>query len=578
MPVLCAKNKRPPWTRRNFRGFLACKEREARAVGVDRSRKVLKLVLFGLAIGAASIPIALRHAGQAVVPPAQTGAHRQDVVLREEALETVPNRSLYRPRALRPPPGDPALAVVDGTATFEGATQLRRLVARGVSQGFDGLLYDNRDRDHSPLARSLFPALGHVVYGPTLRRTNWDYGLAQRIVLPPPLIGNSSTALTAGPIRRSQVRHAMTSPGGPEAAFAQYEANSLYIYPEHRDHDDVDLYPAQWPYTVTSQGSSGSDRPFMRVLLMTLAAFPAETRAALEQNGLIAPALQMILRRNLDGVNRPGDYLGPRAHPTVFDAADLRPGRMIAMAAAMRPGDVPPMVRLSVVRDPFLGVADFAGRSERLYDTPSAIARIWRGLDWSRDVVLSAADTVDPNGRALRFHWVLLRGDPARVGIDIADGAGEEARITLNWHEAYSAPQHRPGRGPAPMTSRVDIAVFADNGVHVSAPAIFSVSFPTHQIRQYEPGPDGKMRLASVDYDAAARGAPYDPVLHWSAPWRDQLRYDPSGFLFGWDRHQGGRVDRFSATGRRSDGLVLRYDLPRGLRDDMILSAVPQTD
>lgn len=559
---------------------------------------MLKLAFAALAVAVASVPFALRPAKDTPAPGAAPEAHRQDVVLREEMLERDPFRPFYRPRALAMPTPDPRLPAVGGTARIDGATQLRALVARGVSQGFGGLLYDNRDRDHSPLPRGLFPALGHIVYGPTLKKTNWDYGLAQRIVFPQPLIGNSSTALTAGPIRRSQVRHAMTTASGPAVAFAQYESNSLYIYPEHRDHDAVDLYPAQWPYTVSSQGSSGSDQPFMRALLMTLAAFPMETRAALQEAGLIAPALQMILRRNLDGVNTAADYLGPRAHPTVFEGADLRPGRMIAMAAAMTPREIPPMVRLRMETDPFAETAGLAGRSERLFDTPSAIARIWRAPDWSRDMVISAEETIAPGGvgpgevgpgevgpgevgpgeRALRFHWLLLRGDPARVDIRPLDEAGVRAQISLRWHDAYAAPQFRPGRGDARTTARVDIAVIAETPAGFSAPAFFSVSFPAHQQRRYESGPDGKMQLTFIDYDADGRNAVYDPVLHWTAPWRDVFRYDPSGFLLGWDRIEKGETTRFSATGRRADGATIQYAIPPGLRDRMVLRAIPQQE
>lgn len=496
--------------------------------------------------------------------PARTEAvQRQDVLVREPDLQQISGGPLYTPRNLELPSADPSLPPVAPDAQIPGATQLRSLVARGVSQGFAGLLYENRDRDHSPLPRSLFPGLGHVVYGPTLRQAGWDYGLATRIVFPGPLIGNSSTALTAGPQQRSQMRFAMTTAQGPETAFAHYQANSLYIYPEHRDHDEADLYPANWPYTVNSQGSSGSDQGFMRALLMTLAAFPADTRAALEREGLIAPTLQMILRRNLDTVNTAADYFTGRAHSTAMDQARLRPGRMIAQAAALTPERIPPMVRLRVIRDPFLVTGDLVGRTEHLFTTPSAIARIWRTPDWSREIELSAEDTRDPNGRPLTFRWAVLRGDPERVQITPLDAAGTRARIRLAWHDAYPAPPRLPGEGAPRMTSRVDIGVFADNGAEISAPAFLSISFPTHQQRVYAPGPDGITRLVSVDYDAAARGATYDPLLHWTAPWRDEFHFDPAGYFLGWTRFgRTGWTEKFRSDGRRSDGRAVEYILP----------------
>ncbi|MBK0327150.1 hypothetical protein I5535_07570 [Rhodobacteraceae bacterium F11138] len=458
-------------------------------------------------------------------------------------------------------PANPDLPAVDPNLQSAEARQLQGLIARGVSQGFGGLLYDNRDRDHSALKRSLFPNLTFLTYDEELKRRGLDYGLAGRILIPATVFGNSSTALTAGLRARSQVRLAMTTPGGPAQAYRDYVANSLYVYPEHRDHDAVDMYPANWPYTLVSQGSSGSDKPFLSAVAMSLAALPADTRQALEETGLIVPTLQMLLRRNLGMVRSRDTYLSAAAHPTVFMSEWLQPGRMIGQAAALRPEDIPPMVRLNIVEDGFANKAGLAGRDEHLFDTPSAIARIWRNLEWQREMIVSAEQTKDPNGRELRFDWVLLRGDPERVRIKPLDPAATSARITLNWHDMFLLPA-RSTDDAARQTSRVDIGVFAWNGRVDSAPAMISVSFPTHQERTYEPGPDGMMRLARIDYDAIGRGAYYDPLLHWSAPWVDRLSYLPDGTLAGWTRDQGAAVTRFDAKGNLVDGREVTYQIP----------------
>ena len=48
--------------------------------------------------------------------------------------------------------------------------------------------------------------------------------------------------------------------------------------------------------------------------------------------------------------------------------------------------------------------------------------------------------------------------------------------------------------------------------MHDSAPAIISWYFPPEEARRYAAGPDGAMRIASIDY--AARPAAYaDPML-----------------------------------------------------------------
>ncbi|MDU9006135.1 hypothetical protein [Sedimentitalea todarodis] len=458
-------------------------------------------------------------------------------------------------------PADPALPVVELADESNAARQLRGLVARGVSQGFDRILYDNRDRDHSTLPSSRFPNLTFLRYATDLVAGSVDYGLAGPVLIPALVFGNSSTAMTSGLHARSLVRHAMTAPGGAARAYRDYVSNSLYMYPEHRDHDAVDLYPANWPYTTISQGSSGSDHPFMDAIAMTLAAFPADTRAALEENGLVAPTVQMIMRRNLNGVRTQASYLSAIAHPTVFSSDMLRPERMIGQAAAMRPDDIPPVVRLKIVEEDFAQGAGLAGLDEHLFTTPSAIARIWRSFAWERQMVVSAASTVDPNGHELRFDWVLLRGDPARVRIEPLGHDKKMARITVNWHNTFVLPSRNPADDQGLETSRVDIGVFAWNGRSESAPAIISISFPTHQIRTYEAPPGQTARLVSVDYDAKGREVYYDPRLHWSAPWVDRFNYALDGTLEGWTRTTGGEQEEFDAAGQPADGTSADYHI-----------------
>ena len=454
---------------------------------------------------------------------------------------------------LVPPPVPPGLPAVDPADASPEAGLLRRYVAQGVSAGFGGLLYDNRDRGHSALPPGLFPALARLSYAPALAAQGLDYGLGGAILWPLPTLGNSSTALTSGPAARSLPRAAMTFPGGPAQAFRAYAANMIYVYPEHRDHDAADLYPGAWPYMVITQGSSGSDQPVLRALALTMAAFRPETRARLVETGLMAPTLQMLLRRNLAGLQGAEAYLSPAAHPAVIEAERLAPGRMVAAAALLNPGEIPPMVRLTVEAEDFARAAGLAGLSERLYSTPSAVARIWRGWQGRREMVISAAATRDPNGRDLRFHWIALSGDPARLRVEPLDAAGTRARITIDWHETVALPGGRRG-------ARVDVAAIAWNGAQFSAPAIVSVSFPDHQIRRHAPGPDGAPRLAEIDY--RAEGRDYDPLLHWSAPWRDVMVYDAEGTLVALDRHgTAGRARLDPATPHRRTGTDWRPEL-----------------
>ena len=328
--------------------------------------------------------------------------------------------------AVLPPPPDPGPApVVDPLATDPGAALLRRLAAEGRAAGLAGVIYDNRDRGHSALPPGRFPQLTRLRYAPELRRGGWDYGLARFVIPGAVVIGNASAALTDPYLGRSLPRAAMSGLHPVGDAVWPFLHDALYVHPEHRDHDGNDRFPALWPYTVTSQGSSGSDRPFLDALLLTLAALRPETRARLERERLIAPTLQMLLRASQRGVDGPEDYRRAVAHPSAFDARRLDPVRMMRLGHALVPDAIPPAPVIDVLAEDFRDAAGLAGRSERLFDTPAAVARIWRDLSGRRRIVLSAARTRDPNGRPLRFDWTLLRGRPERVRISplSVDGA-----------------------------------------------------------------------------------------------------------------------------------------------------------
>jgi hypothetical protein len=451
-----------------------------------------------------------------------------------------------------PTPTPAAAPVLDVRLDEAGHRLLKDLYAAGRAAGNRGDLYDNRDRGHSRLPRRDHPQLAHVTYDAAAQAEELDYGLGDRMIFDAPTIGNSSTALTAGPFWRSQPRLALTGGdgSGPVRLFQNYLTGMIYVYPEHRDHDPErgDLIPANTPYMLISQGSSGSDRPHLEALAMTLAAFRPETKAFLHANGLMASTVQMVYRRSQTTVLSREAYLSGLAHPSVFDRRVLNPARMVALANAIAPGDVPPMVLLRVEEETeAVEGRDFFGAdlSERYFDTPSAIARIWRGSGYSRTMVVSAEATRDPNGRPLAFTWTVLRGDPERTRIEVLNPEGTRARITVDWQD----PRPVPGL-PEITSARVDIGVFANNGVHDSAPAFVSLLLPRHETRVYETGPDGAMRIASIDH--APEDAAYaDPALFPRMGWRDDYIYAPDGTPLGWLRTRDGAETDYDAEGRR---------------------------
>ncbi|MFV0473758.1 MAG: hypothetical protein ACK5MQ_06055 [Pikeienuella sp.] len=444
---------------------------------------------------------------------------------------------------------------------------LQSWVARGRAAGTVGDLYDNRDAGHSALARRMPTQMSHVVYSDAAKAAGLHYGLNTQILFDRVTIGNSSTAIERN-MWRSQPRLALTTPEGALRLWQLYARNHIYVFPEHRDHDPRtppagatgndarpghgDLFPANTPYMLISQGSSGSDRPILEALRAILAALKPEVKTFLEERNMIAPTAQMIFRRGQQDIETDEDYLSPRAHPSVFDPARSQVGRMIAMANALELKEIPPVVRLQVEREGQTGaVPGLLGADgpadERLFDTPSAIARVWRGAGHERRYLVGTPDVKDPNGRPLRFFWIVTQGDAANVSITPLDDAATRAEIVIRW--GGEAPE---AARPDITSPRVDIAVIADNG-EFSAPAFFSVLYPAHENRVYEPAPDGGMRLVSVDHVQPQRGPYVDPAVWPGRDWRDDLDYAADGRLLGWTRSRGEARERFT-----HDGLLVR--------------------
>lgn len=422
-------------------------------------------------------------------------------------------------------------------------SDLQRLVARGQAAGNVGDLYDNRDRGHSALKPGKRTQLSSIVYSAEARAAGVDYGLNTQILFEAPTFGNSSTAIQ-GPLWRSQARLALTTPGGPLRLWQLYANNHLYVFPEHNDHDPVaqgghdDLIPAATPYMLVSQGSSGSDLPFLRAVQSILAAFRPEVKAKLVEEKLIAPMVQQIFRRGQNGLGE-GGYSGPQAHPSVFRAEDIDVAEMIRLAQELKADEIPPMVTVRMLREAPPDPSIFAdGLTEVLFDTPAAIARVWRGAQARRQFEIEA-QAEDPNGRPVTFHWKVVRGNPTHIAVEPLGETAARVRITLSWQE----PMPVPGRSE--LTSpRVDIAVFANNGAQLSAPAFFSMLYPAHQVRVY--ADDRPLSIAQ------AKDRPYaDPLIWPRRDWKDSFEYDPEGRLLGWTRTRIGNKGetRFTAHG-----------------------------
>ena len=418
------------------------------------------------------------------------------------------------------------------------AKLLRRWDKEGTAAGNVGDFYDNRDGGHSRLNTRRFPQLSTVEYTAEQKKRRLHWGVQLRMLFKHVTIGNSSTA--SGDINwGSNTRRCLLSARAMQILYMQYTRNHLYVYPEHRDHDPGhngrgggygDLFPANTPYVITSQGSSGSDRPFLEAAAYTLAAFRPQTKGLLVQKGLLMPTVQMILRACSKNVTSPADYLTGKAHPTVFAGNHVDVVKMAEMAHAMQPAAVPPMVRLSVVEEAgAVAGRDYfdVGERERLFDTPAAIARIGRSTRQVRRMVVSAERSFDLNQRKLKFHWVVLRGDADRVRIKPRNNERSVVELLVPFHERrpiYPGAPEESVRLRLMESTRVDIGAFVHNGVHYSAPAFVCFYFLDGEARTY----DAAGRVVEVAYDygdstigyptggLAARDPRYD-ITDWPA-------------------------------------------------------------
>ncbi len=452
-------------------------------------------------------------------------------------------RAFFLPPTNLPPPAEFA-ARWNGPA----AELIRPWLATNAAAGNFGDFYDNRDDGHSQLDLAPFAGLTPIVYDADARRHNAHYGLNQ-FLYNGVVFGNASVAFTAGPYWHSVPRGAMLDGALPIAFLAQqYLRNHIYCYPSHRDHDANglgDLFPLNQPYVLISQGSSGSDQPFLRAIAATLAAFRPETKRFLTASGLIAPTVQMLLRASQKQVAGPQDYLDGAAHPTAFDAANLDVVRMVRLAHELTTNDIPPLVALRVVEEahavPGVDFLDVAG-SEILCDTPCAIGRILRGPA-RRHTLLAGAQMIGLPAEGWSLRWVVLRGDPSKVIILPRKPDQSLVEISVFYHDGRF-----PVRAGSPLQSgRVDIGVFAVRGQQVSAPAFFSFLHLNNELRTY--AADGHILV--MDY-AAATNRYEDPRLSLPKRWRDEYEYNDDRQLTGWTRHlDNGAKARFNARGER---------------------------
>ena len=209
------------------------------------------------------------------------------------------------------------------TRTDEVGKLLNDWHQAGTAAGLADITYENRDGQHSPLETARYPQL--KIFRPDAKSgPPTGPSVALRLQA---MVGNCSMSAPADK-GGSLPRLYQVDPQGQRFLMMQYLANNLMIYPEHQDHDIGgngvggygDLYPSNNVCTLISQGSSGSDQPFLNAVLTTIAAFPPDTQRLLVQKRVLMPAVQSIFRQSNRQVKTEADYYTAAAHPIVFDA------------------------------------------------------------------------------------------------------------------------------------------------------------------------------------------------------------------------------------------------------------------
>ncbi|MEI6533999.1 MAG: hypothetical protein WCN98_01575 [Verrucomicrobiaceae bacterium] len=394
---------------------------------------------------------------------------------------------------------------------------LNRWFEEGSAAGLGTVTYENRDNGHSLFRSGEWPQL--KVYSPSNdgKAVKQESGLASSI-RPQVLFGNCSMAAPAE-YGGSLPRIYEVESAGFAFLLNQYQNNNLFFYPAHQDHNPGwnglggwgDMFVANTPYIVVSQGSSYTDQPFVQAFISAAAALPHDTQRSLISSQLLMPALQCLFRRSNKMVRNDDDYFTGRAHPPVFRGSDIDEEKFVRLAHNLPPLAVPPVAMLEVKQETpeVIPGRDFfelpAVKNEKLADTPCAIARIMRGSAFRREMTVSAARSVDPLQRTLLFKWVLLQGDPKRVKIEpAADGA--EARITVHWHPELAA-------ASGLVSHRVDIGVFAGNGISWSAPSFITFYMLPNESRSYRE--DGRLEEICYDSGNPHIGMPQSNDLRW---------------------------------------------------------------
>ena len=385
---------------------------------------------------------------------------------------------------------------------IEACHLLNTLYKENKSAGNTQDIYDNRDGRHvnfcegwtpnplCPKENSLFP------------QHDWQSSSAGRATTP-------NEAITIGQASyRGEGSHGIAyvyykNQRNAEQAYNLYTNNNLYIYPSLDDDsflgeknsestlknptiDKQKALIANTPYIISSKqiskagtdtymihDASGSEIPFVKLSLTALSALKPEIKSKLSKEvtyknqraTFLIPTLQMLLRYSHNSIHGNEDYLNsPIVHQSTYMAHSFsslpQPAynslKLVTMANSLNIEDIPPLVQLKVISETFQN-------SEKLFDTPGAIARSVPYNTPTRKIKVTAKDSFDIQGNTEGFEcvWKVL-DNSLHVKITISQNNPAEATLEFS---------------PSSITERIDVAVFVkkENGKYYSVPGIISM-------------------------------------------------------------------------------------------------------
>lgn len=321
-----------------------------------------------------------------------------------------------------------------------------------------GELYMNRDDNHSRLVVTNWPGLTQVTLDREGRERKMDVDFPN-MLFPYPVFGNASRAFQNGPFWRSIPRALMTVEARRLKAMHKfYTSNQTWVFPAVNDYNFTtnwygDVFASVTPYWIMTEGISWSDQYYLKAALEASRSFNPVVKQDLIRRGLLAPTLQMLIRRAQRTVKSEDDYFGPKAHPTCFPPNGLDLARLKRSAAELKMSEIPPLVTI-------------AGAGSR----PTQEASLWPEVTY-----------VSP----CAWAYVLRCPDEERVFDILAAGAAEYRFAAVHGAKHVTKLERlRPDltrvtvdrRGMSP-TNRIDIAVFGRNpGTAWSAPSFLSIA------------------------------------------------------------------------------------------------------